>query len=83
MTTSVSADFSIRSGAGPLNKPCVAKAKILAAPIILSSFAAVHSVPAVSIMSSTMMQSQSCHPDARVSQASLRKSGKLWVWGAP
>ena len=28
ITTSSSADFSIRSGAGPLNKPWVAKAKI-------------------------------------------------------
>jgi hypothetical protein len=30
MTTSSSADFSIRSGAGPLKRPCVAKAKIFA-----------------------------------------------------
>ena len=80
MTTSVSADFSIRSGAGPLKRPCVAKAKILAAPIILSSFAAVQSVPAVSIMSSTMMQSQSCHPNPRQPSKFAQKRK---VWGVP
>mmetsp|Transcript_15928 Transcript_15928/g.42891 ORF Transcript_15928/g.42891 Transcript_15928/m.42891 type:complete len:218 (-) Transcript_15928:975-1628(-) len=60
VTTSSSADFSMRSAAGLLKRPCVAKAKTRRAPNDLSSLAAAQSVPAVSIMSSTMMTSQSC-----------------------
>ena len=61
-----------RGAACPLKRPCVAKAKTLRAPKAMSSLAAAHSVPAVSIISSTMMQSApltspTCNP--RVPQA--------------
>mmetsp|Transcript_26535 Transcript_26535/g.81591 ORF Transcript_26535/g.81591 Transcript_26535/m.81591 type:complete len:232 (+) Transcript_26535:97-792(+) len=57
-THSSSTQFSMRSAAGPEKRPCVANAKTRFAPKFRSSFAAAVSVPAVSIMSSTMMQSQ-------------------------
>mmetsp|Transcript_5708 Transcript_5708/g.16754 ORF Transcript_5708/g.16754 Transcript_5708/m.16754 type:complete len:232 (-) Transcript_5708:975-1670(-) len=57
-TTSSRAHDSMRVPAGPLKRPWVAKAKTRSAPKVLSSLAAVQRVPAVSIMSSTMMQSQ-------------------------
>mmetsp|Transcript_4275 Transcript_4275/g.13411 ORF Transcript_4275/g.13411 Transcript_4275/m.13411 type:complete len:237 (-) Transcript_4275:994-1704(-) len=57
-TTSSRTHASMRSAAGPEKRPCVAKAKTRRAPKARSSFAAAVSVPAVSIMSSTMMQSE-------------------------
>mmetsp|Transcript_16738 Transcript_16738/g.33476 ORF Transcript_16738/g.33476 Transcript_16738/m.33476 type:complete len:229 (-) Transcript_16738:437-1123(-) len=49
----------IRCSAGPLNSPCVAHAETVRAPISLSVSADLHRVPAVSIMSSMIMQ---CFP---------------------
>mmetsp|Transcript_27776 Transcript_27776/g.69357 ORF Transcript_27776/g.69357 Transcript_27776/m.69357 type:complete len:206 (+) Transcript_27776:110-727(+) len=57
-TTSSKGDASILSSAGPLNRPCVAKANTRRAPCFRSSRAASHNVPAVSIISSTMMTSE-------------------------
>mmetsp|Transcript_19533 Transcript_19533/g.65605 ORF Transcript_19533/g.65605 Transcript_19533/m.65605 type:complete len:217 (+) Transcript_19533:499-1149(+) len=58
VTTSSRAEASMRSAAGLLKRPWVAKANTRLAPKLLSSLAAAQSVPAVSIMSSTMMASQ-------------------------
>mmetsp|Transcript_23087 Transcript_23087/g.68023 ORF Transcript_23087/g.68023 Transcript_23087/m.68023 type:complete len:217 (-) Transcript_23087:969-1619(-) len=58
VTTSSSAESSMRCAAGWLKRPWVAKAKTRLAPKDLSSLAAAQRVPAVSIMSSTMITSQ-------------------------
>ena len=49
-------DFSIRSIAGPDSTPCTAQASTRAAPLSFSAVAAFVIVPAVSMMSSWMMQ---------------------------
>mmetsp|Transcript_1343 Transcript_1343/g.3957 ORF Transcript_1343/g.3957 Transcript_1343/m.3957 type:complete len:239 (+) Transcript_1343:1144-1860(+) len=59
VTTSSKHDWRMRSEAGPEKRPWDAKANTRRAPCSLSDSAAWHRVPAVSIMSSTMMASLS------------------------
>merc|ERR1719201_2184487 len=56
-TTSSRSEFVMRLLAGPEKTPCDGNAKTRLAPALFSFCAALHSVPAVSIMSSTSMQS--------------------------
>ena len=60
-TNSVSADLDIRSVAGPERTPWEAKAKTLRAPASFSNPAAVHRVPAVSTISSTIRITKGHH----------------------
>mmetsp|Transcript_10656 Transcript_10656/g.43091 ORF Transcript_10656/g.43091 Transcript_10656/m.43091 type:complete len:217 (-) Transcript_10656:384-1034(-) len=67
--SSSTADASMSSAALPEKSACVAKAKTRCAPWSLRWFAAEHSVRPESIMSSTMMQSQSRTSPTSVSES--------------
>ena len=69
----------MRWSASPESMPCVAQARTLVAPRFFSTSAALQSVPAVSIMSSTMMMSRpSISPMAVMEPTTLARSRVLW-----
>src|SRR5574344_143462 len=79
MNTSLRAELCILSIAHPERMPWVAQARTEQAPRLISTSAALQRVPAVSIISSTMMMFfPSISPMAVIEPTSLARSRVLW-----